>query len=152
MAEEYKKYDSQAEIIMHNARLTKDAQVIEGEKPLVKLSTVCTSRRDRHSDMWLEITVRDFDSAFASYLKKGDKLGFRGFPALRLWGDDNTKFSVEVDRAELCPSIELLMEVKERGFEPGAVKGAKPAAKKTTKKAPRKVVDLDDDLPADEAA
>lgn len=146
MAEEYKKYDSQAGFEMHNARLAKDAQVIEGgDRPLVKLTTVCTSRSERHSDMWVEVTVADRQSDFAKYLKKGDTLGFKGFPALRLWGDDNAKFSFEVVRAELMPSIELFAAVKERGFTPGAANagGKKAAAKPAAKK--RTVKSLDDD-------
>jgi hypothetical protein len=148
---EYKKYDSQAGMWMQNARLAKDPQIIEGgEKPLVKLTVVCTSRSERHDDLWVEIAVNDRQADFASHLEKGDVLGFAGFPAIRRWGDDNEKVSFEVVRAELYPSIDLLQTVKERGWEPGAgsmrgkKKGGKKAAKSAAKK-PRQVQDLDAD-------
>jgi len=151
MSEEYKKYDSQAGSWVQNARLAKDAQVIEGgEKPLVKLTFVLTSRSDRHSDMWVEAAVQDRQSSLAAYLKKGDELGVAGFPALRRWGDNDEKFSIEWVRAEIFPSIELFSELKERGFEPGAQPAKK--GKKTTKPAKgRKILDDDDDLPGDDA-
>lgn len=156
MSEEYKKFDSQAGTWVQNARMAKDAQVIEGgEKPMVKLTFVLTSRSDRHSDLWVEATVQDRQASLASYIKKGDVLGVNGFPALRRWGDDNEKFSFELGRAEIFPSIDLFMELKERGFEPGAeVKTGKKQAKKAAKPAKRQrpVQDLDDDddLPADD--
>lgn len=147
---DYKKYDSQATTIVHNARLTEDATVIEGgEKPLVKIKFVLTSRSERHSDLWVEATVQDRQSDLAKYLKKGDTLGVQGFPALRRWGEDNKMVSFELVRAELMPSIELFVSLKERGFEPGAAKGGKKAPPKKPAKKPVRnpePEDLDDDL------
>lgn len=148
MAEEYRKYDAQAGFWMQNARLTKDPMIIEGgDKPLVKLTFVCTSRSERHSDLWVEVAVNDRQADLASYLEKGDVLGFAGFPAIRKWGDEKQNTSFEVVRAELFPSVGLIMECKERGWEPGAAKGkgkgkAKP---KSNKKATRRVQSIPDD-------
>src|SRR5690606_6463434 len=115
----------------------KEPQIIEGgEKPLVKLTFVCTSRSDRHDDLWVAVAVSDRQADHASHLEKGDTLGFAGFPAIRRWGDDDEKVSFEVVRAELFPSIELIMALKERGWEPGAgaIKGkGKKGGKKTAK-------------------
>jgi single-stranded DNA-binding protein len=153
MADDYKKYDSQIELNWWNMRLAKDPQIIEGgEKPMVKLTAVATSRSERHSDMWLEIVVTDRQSDLAAYMKKGDKLGYKGgFLALRRWGDNNEKFSLELVRGELCVDVDLFVELKERGFTPGATgKGGKAPAKKAAPK--RKVQSLDDDdLPGEGA-
>lgn len=156
MGDDYKKYDSQALFIMWNARLAKEPQVVDaGEKELVKLTVVCTSRSDRHSDLWVELTVQDRQADLAKCLEKGDTFGFQGFPALRRWGDNDEKISFEVNRAELFTSIDLFVQLKERGFEPAAkgnAKGGKKApAKKPAKSNKRPVQDLDDDLPAEES-
>lgn len=147
---DYKKYDSQATFIVHNARLTEDATVLEGgDEPMVKLKFVCTSRSDRHSDMWVEVTVGRGQSGLARYLKKGDTLGVQGFPALRRWGENNDKISFEIVRAEIMPRPELIGELKERGFEPGAGNGGgkKPAKAKPARKVREpEPEDLDDDL------
>src|SRR5689334_6537217 len=128
MTEEYKKYDSQHGYNIHNARLAKDADVKPGNKgPMVRLTFVATSRSDRHSDMWWEATVSDFNAPMAAHLKKGDTLGIEGFPALRRYGDDNEKFSLELLRAEIFPNIDLIKKLKERGFTPGQKTAEKPA-------------------------
>jgi len=156
---EYKKYDSNALFIMQNARLAKDPQIIEGgDKPMVKLTVVLTSRSDRHADTWVEITVNDRQADLASYFEKGDKLGFHGFPATRTWGDNNEKTSFEVVRAELAIPPDLIAECKERGWSSGGeVKGA-GKGKKNAKggktppkgKKQREVQEVDDeDLDAD---
>lgn len=153
MSEEYKRYDSQIEVNTWNMRLAKDAQVIEGgEKPMVKLTVVATSRSERHSDMWLEITAADRQSDLCAHLKKGDKIGVRGgFLALRRWGDNNEKFSLEIIRGEVVVDPDLIAQCKERGFTPGG--NSKPAAKggkvPPKGKAPKKVQSLDDDLEAE---
>lgn len=152
MANEYKRYDSQAGFWMQNARLAKDPQVIEGgEKPMVKLTFVLTSRSDRHEDTWVEVTVNDRQSDLAAALQKGDVIGFAGFPATRVWGDP-PRTSFEVVRAELYPSIDLIVKLKdERGWEPGAgvkAKGGKAAPKKgkfAAKGKRRPVEDIDED-------
>ena len=150
---DYKKFDSQAGIWQQNARLAKDPQVIEGgDKPMVKLTFALESRSERHSTLWAEVTVQDRQSDLASALVKGDVIGWAGFPALRLWGDDKSKSSFEVVRAELFPSIELIMKLKERGWVPGS--GAKPGKKAATKAPPargtkRPVQDLDDEYLGD---
>jgi len=148
--DERKKYDSQAGIWMQNAYLAKDPQIIGGgDKELVKLTFVLTSRSDRHSDTWLEVAVQDRQADLAKYLKKGDVLGFAGFPATRKWGDDNAKTSVEVVRAEIFTAVSLFCECKERGFTPGASGGGKAAsaapAKKKLTPTKRPVQSLDDD-------
>lgn len=150
---EYKSYDTQDQLTIHNARLAKDAQVIEGgEKPLVKLTFVITSRSDRHSDMWVEATVQDRNSDLASFFKKGDLVGLTGKLALRKWGDNNEKFSIELIRAEIHPTPELFAAAKERGWTPGAASATKTETKKDTKKAAPKakakkeIVELEDDI------
>lgn len=155
MADEYKKFDTHDIFTIHNARLAKDATVIEGgEKPMVKLTFVVTSRSDRHSDMWVEATVQDRNSDLASHFKKGDIVGLTGKLALRKWGDNNEKQSVELLRAEVHPTAELFAAAKERGWTPGAARNQsdKPAAKKTTTpakkpaaKAKKEIVDLDEE-------
>jgi hypothetical protein len=151
--EEFKRFDSHAQFSMHNARLAKEPQIIKaGDGEMVKLQVVCTSRNDRHSDLWVEVTVRDGNGDLAKFLQKGDNFGFSGFPALRKWGDNNDKISFEVLRAELFCSIDLFGKLKERGWAPGAAKPratknpARNAGRLTVAKKPRPIVDLDDDL------
>lgn len=154
---DFKKFDSQAGIWQQNGRLTKDPQIIEGgDKPMVKLTFAIESRSERHSTMWWEVTVQDRQSDLAAALQKGDVLGWAAFPAMRMWGDNNDKHSLEAVRAELFPSIELIVKLKARGWVPGqkpAAKGAKAAAKgkaKPAAKGKKQVQSLDDDdLPAD---
>ncbi len=140
---DYKRFDTHDTFTIHNARLAKDPAIIEGgEKPLVKLTFVSTTRSERYEDLWIEAAVRDGQADLATHLKKGDTIGITGKPAFRRWGDDNAKVSFELLRAELFPPIELFQTLKERGFTPGggskkpATKGAKPA---------RKIVNLDDE-------
>lgn len=142
---EYKKYDSTCYVTFHNARLAKDAEVRDGEHgKMVRITTVATSRHDKFSDLWLEVNVGSFNANAAAYLEKGDVLSFTGRLALRRWGDDDEKFSIVVERAELFIPIELLAALKERGFDPsdsggGDKKGkGKPAGKSNGKKAPAK--------------
>lgn len=151
MSDDYKKYDSQDNYNIHNARLTKDATVNEGTKgPMVRLTFVSTSRNDRHSDLWVEATVNDFQASMATYLKKGDVIGVSGKPALRRYGDNDEKISFEIVRADIHPSIPLFQALKERGFEPGAKPGAKKTgAKKTTTKPAKTVVEIPDDDDSD---
>jgi hypothetical protein len=151
MAEDFKKYDSHIDIDAKNMRLAKPPQVIEGgEKPMVKLTFAVESRSERHSTLWTEVTVNDRQSDLAAALEKGDVICWRGFPALRMWGDNNDKFSFEVVRAELFPSIELLQKLKERGWVPGAGVKKSGAKGKAAVKAPparkgRAVQNLDDE-------
>lgn len=154
MSDDRKKYDSQCGIWAHNARLAKDPQIIEGgDKPMIKLTFALESRSERHSTAWWEVTVNDRQSDLGAALQKGDVVGFAGFPAMRKWGDNQEKVSLECVRAELFPSIELIMRLKERGWVPGAGAKAKqsvpakkvpPPAKKFPPKRP--IQDLDDDL------
>lgn len=146
---EYRKFDSSAKYIIHNARLAKDAEVKETEKgKLVRLTFVDTSRNDADSDMWIEATVQDRNADFAAFLKKGDTLGVEGKLCLRRYGDNNEKFAHNLRFAEIFPPIGLHVEVKERGFTPGAGKPAtkgKTAPKGKPAPAKRAPVDLDDD-------
>ncbi len=146
---EFKKYDSHCDIDAKNMRLAKEPQIIEGgEKPMVKLTFALESRSERHSTMWVECTVSDRQADMAAQMKQGDIICWRGFPALRRWGDNNDKSSFEVVRTELFPSIELLVKLKERGWVPGGgVKASAKADKKPVKAPPKRrpVVALDDD-------
>lgn len=140
---EHKKYDSQHIYIIHNARLTADPKIISNG-PVV-LTFAAESSSDRHSTMWWEAKLNsDSGTAeFARHLKKGDTLGIEGFPALYRWGDNNEKFSLELLRVNLRPSIELIQKVKERGFAGKSGEAKKPANKSVVKA--RKIVDLDEE-------
>lgn len=139
---DYKKYDSQDRYSIYNATLAKDPRITEGNNgTMVSLTFVSNSRSDRHTDLWVEANVGDFQTALARYLKKGDVLGVSGKPALRNWDDKegNERQSFELVRAEIFPPISLFMELKERGFTPGAApKGGKKNAAKGSTKAPAK--------------
>ncbi len=66
---EFKSYDSQDRYSIHNARLTKDATVTPGNKGnMVRITFVSTSRNDRHSDLWVEANIGDFQSGMAEFL------------------------------------------------------------------------------------
>lgn len=150
MADEFKSYDSQDRYSIHNARLTKDAEVRDGTKgPMVRLTFVSTCRGERHSDLWIEATVSDFNSAMAAHLKKGDVIGIAGKPGLRRYGDDNEKFSFELLRADIYPSIPLIQALKERGFTPGQAATTKKAAPKKATVAKKTVVEIPDDDDSD---
>lgn len=154
MAEEFRKYDSQDNYTIHNARLTADAQVIPTDSdrpPMVKLKFASEHRSDRYETLWVEATVADRHAGLARYLKKGDVLGVSGKPGLRRWGDDNDKISFELTYAEIMPSIELIAAAKERGFTPGGnvVQKVKETAKKARTRRAVKQVEQDLDLDAD---
>lgn len=153
--EEFRRFDSLDRYEIHSARLTKDAEVRDGEHgQMVRVTFVSTCRSERYENLWVEANVQDFQCDIAAYMKKGDVLGVRGKPGLRRYGDDNEKISFEIIRAELMIPASLFSELKERGWEPGAGKD-KPAKKggklpPKGKKAPpaktkRTVVDVDDD-------
>ncbi len=161
---EYKKRDSSDRYEMCGARLTKDAEARDTEYgKMVRLSFASESRREAHTTLWVEANVQKFQTEIAAFLRKGDILHqVRGKPALRMWGDNNDKFSFICDNAELVIPHALFVELKERGFEPGAkaeapklvtgkkaapVTGKKPApaTKPPVKKAPPPVDIPDDD-------
>jgi single-stranded DNA-binding protein len=137
---EYKSYDSDTKVTYCGARLTKDAESRDGEHgKMVRLTVVATSRKDAYSDLFLEVNVADFHAELASFLKKGDTLHkIHGQLCLRRYGDENEKFSIVVDRAEITVPIALQGECKEeRGWTPGqksAAGGKKEAGKKDAKK------------------
>ncbi len=152
---EFKKYDSQTTFIGHNMRLTKDADVKEGQKgKMVSLTVVSTSRNDKDSDMWIEVLVSDFHAELAAHLIKGDTIGVQGFMVLQKYGDPE-RVALKLRQAQVYTSVDLFVAAKERGFTPGgstsapkgapAKAGAKPVAKKAAMKpAGRKTVDLDE--------
>jgi single-stranded DNA-binding protein len=159
---EYKKRDTSDKYEMCGARLTKDAEARDTEYgKMVRLSFASESRREAHTTLWVEANVQKFQTEIAAFLKKGDILHqVRGKPALRIWGDNNDKFSFICDNAELVIPHALFVELKARGFEPGAktepapvagkksapVAGKKPApATKPVKKAPPPIEIPDDD-------
>lgn len=157
--DEYKRFDTSDAYEIHHARLTKDAEVRDGDRgQMVRLTFVSTCRSERYENLWVEANVQDFQADIAAFMKKGDVIGVRGKPGLRRYGDDNEKISFELIRAELKIPPSLYGDLKERGWEPGAG-GEKPAAKKGGKtpakggKVPAKgkqaakkeVIDLDDD-------
>lgn len=140
---EYKTYDSDDTYTMHNATLTHDPRVVEGNNgPIVSIKFVSTCRSDRYTQLWVEATVQDFQAGLARHLKKGDTLSVVGKPGLRPWTDKEgaDRVSFELLRAEIKVPIKLFMEMKDRGFTPGASKpnGKKNAAKGNTKAAPAK--------------
>lgn len=117
----YRKYDTNDKVRFAGARLAKDAESRDGEHgPMVRLTTVSTSRKDAHEDLWLEVNVGDFHAVAASYLKKGDVVHLiEGKLCLRKYGDDKEKFSIVIDRADVIIPLELQAELKERGWVPG---------------------------------
>ncbi len=149
MSEEKKQYDTMDRFEMMGARIQKDAEVTTGDRgKMVRLTILSTSRRERNSPAWFEVNVSDFQAEIASYLKKGDVLHRVGGKfTLRKYGENESRIALGIERAELDIPIDLFMALKERGFTPGAGKGAagKPAVKTFVKKAPRPVVDLDDE-------
>jgi hypothetical protein len=165
---EYKKYDTQDKLRIAGARLAKDAESRDGTHgKMVRLTVVSTSRKDQHSDLWLEINVGDFHAEAASHLLKGDTVHLiEGKPCLRRYGDENEKWSLVLDRAEVIIPLDLQKELKERGWVPGeskangakaakpAAKTAKPAAKPVGKPAAKKPTPVEipdeDDAPADD--
>jgi single-stranded DNA-binding protein len=157
VATEFKNYDSSDCYEIHNARLSADAKVIttEGGR-MVKLTFASTCRNDRYETLWVEATVGDWQSGLAMHLKKGDTLGVKGKPGLRRFGDDNDKISFELIRAEIMVPPALFVELKERGFTPGAdgaAKKGKPVAKKgKPASVKRTVVEVPDDDDDDEDA
>lgn len=152
MSEYKKQYDSQVVVIWHNARLTKDPEVVQfGDGELVKLTSVMTSRKEGNAEVWYTIVPRKFDVGKSKYLKKGDTVSVQGFPTAREWTnkEGQTKLSHSIDQAEIIISPNMIGELKERGWVPGAKTSAaevpvKPAAKpaKTPKVA---IVDPDDE-------
>lgn len=162
MAEEkeFKKYDTQDKLRICGARLAKDAESRDGEHgKMVRLTVVSTSRKPAHSDLWLEVNVGDFHAEAASFLKKNDTVHFiEGKPCLRRYGDNNEKFSLVVDRAEVIIPLDLQKELKDRGWIPGSSSKAggkapakkagatKPSAKPAAKKpVPVEISDEDED-------
>lgn len=147
---EFKAYDSNDLYECCGARLAKDAEVREtANGRMVRLTFVSTSRRAGENgieDMWVEANVNDFQSDLAAHLKKGDVLHkIHGKPYLRKWGEDGTKISFCVERAQLVVPLDLFKALKERGFVPGA-KGAAAGKKPATKKpAGRKAIELPED-------
>ncbi len=158
---EFKSYDSSDKYRCNGVRLAKDAESRDGDHgKMVRLTFVSTSRKDAHSDLWVECNVADFQAEAASFLLKGDILHeVEGKPCLRRYGDDNEKFSFVVDRASIVIPLALFAELKERGFVPnggkpaakpakkGAKPAVKPAVKPATKPAAKKkvVVEIPDD-------
>jgi single-stranded DNA-binding protein len=163
---EYKNYDPQDTFTIHNARLAKPADVRDTEKgKMVKLTFVSTSRSETDSDLWVECTVSDRQTDLAAFLQKGDVIGISGKPCLRRFGDNNEKFAFNLRRAEIFPSVDLFVALKERGFTPGTAGKAPqkttglsaralntyvPPKKLPPKKPARVIHDLDEDLPAGE--
>lgn len=154
---EYRKYDTQDRLRIAGARLAKDPESRDGEHgKMVRLTVVSTSRKEAHSDLWLEVNVGDFHAEAASFLVKGDTVHLiEGKPCLRRYGDDNEKFSLVVDRAEVIIPLDLQATLKERGWVPGAKTSgkaagkpagkAKPASKPAAPKKKVEVVEVEDD-------
>lgn len=158
---EFKKYNTKDAYEIHDARLSKDATVLPGNKGnMVKISFASETTgadkegQDRYSTLWVEGSVNDFNADAAAFLKKNDVLGVRGKPALRLWGDG--KFSFELVRCELFMSPELMKKLKERGWVPGQKtdakaagqpnkKGASKPAAKPAGKPKKEIVEIPDD-------
>ncbi len=154
---DYKKYDSDDKYLIHNARLAKDPKVFENDNgKLVLLTFVSSSRREEHEEIWITAKVGGRNAELASFLAAKDVLSIEGKPVLKRWGEDGDKLSYELEFADIHVSIDLFMELKERGFTPGAKGesgkgGAKgggkkaPAGAKGPKKGTRVVVDPEDD-------
>lgn len=153
METDYKKYDSASKYECCGVRLAKDAEVREtANGRMVRLTFVDSSRRAGDNgieDMWVEANVNDFQSDAAAHMKKGDVLHkVDGKPYLRKWGENESKVSFCLERAQLVIPLDLFAPLKERGFVPGAKTSAaakKPAAKKPATRAP--IALPDDDLP-----
>lgn len=139
---EFKKYDTKATYAVWNARLAKDAVVKEfGENTFVSVTFVDSSRLDGDEEMWIEANVNKSNAVLASYLEKGDVVGFdNGKLTMRRWGDDNDKVAFNLRNASIVVDPGLLATLKERGWVPGSeeMKGAEeevrvPAKGKTGK-------------------
>ena len=121
MAEEFKSYDSTDEYKYSGARLTKDAEVRDtaGGK-MVRLQVVSTSRNKGKrgiDDLWIDVEVADFFVEAASFMKQKDVLHeIRGKPYLRRYGDNNERFAICLERAQLVIPSELKKQLKERGW------------------------------------
>lgn len=168
---EFKKYDTRSSMQYWGVRLAKNAQVKEfGENNFVVVTFVDSSRFDGDEDMWIDANVNKRDTVLASYLEKGDIVGFAGGKlTMRRWGDDNDKVAFNLRNADLVTPPDLFNTLKERGWTPGSdelrsdEEEEKPAAKPSGKKrgrppgsgkkteAPKKTknvpveIDLDDD-------
>lgn len=162
---EYKKFDTKANHQYFNVRLTKDATVKEfSDNKQVSLTFVDSSRRDNDEEMWVDAKVVNSQKAMSSYLEKGDVVTFSsGKLTMRRYGDDNEKVAFSLDNAQVEVTIDLLVQLKERGFVPGAeapLKGDAPVKKKSaapTKGKPgpkpgvKKNIPIEIDLDDDEA-
>lgn len=149
MATEYRKYDSAATLVFHNARVTGDVKVISDT--FVKVPVVMTSSNEGDDDMWLDVVPFDGQAPIAGFIEKGDLISFEGFLTQQTWGEDKDKTSHTVKRARIHMSPEYIATLKERGFTPGGGgkskgkggKVSKPA--KGGKPAKREIAIPDDD-------
>jgi single-stranded DNA-binding protein len=148
---EYKKYDSDIEVEARNVRLTKDAE--EKGENFVKLTFCGESRGEKDSPMWWDVIPFDGQAELAKFLRKGDTLSITGFPTMQRYGESDEKVGLTLKKARLHIPLDLFVELKDRGFEPGAASTSgkgKPAGKPASKPAPAKkskrpVVDISDD-------
>lgn len=149
---EFKKFDSQVQLTVFNARLTKDPRIVEmADGEIVSFTIVLTSRREKHCDVWYDVMPRKFDADKCKFLKKGDVVSFTGFPCAREWASETgKKMAHEVTDANVIITPALLGELKERGWVPGVKTSvaAKAPVKSPAKpvKAPKvAIVDPDDE-------
>ena len=141
---EFKKYDSDDVYINYSARLTKDPEVrVVGNKELVRLTFVSTSRAEGDEDMWIEATPQDSQMEIAKFLRHKDVLPIEGKPTLRKYGENKEKHAYNLRRTKLHINVELLMRCKERGYVP--VKEGDTPRPANTRPSQRKVMNLDDE-------
>lgn len=144
MSKEYKKYDTEDSWVIHNGRLTADAEWITDEA--VKVTMVSTSRNDNDADIWVDIILGGGQADYASRLKKGDIISATGKLTMHRFGDDHEKVGFQLRLPRVHYALPLLQELGERGESGGKSKKAKPARGRSRRAEPdREVIDLDDE-------
>jgi hypothetical protein len=122
---EIQKYDSDATMTVHHARLVEDAKEFGGDA--VKIRFVVSSRLDKDEDMWTDAVTSSYQTALAKNLKKGDVLTVEGFPTFQRWGDGGQKISMTLRFAKFHFPVTLIGILKEREGLKGAKIGATPS-------------------------
>ncbi len=147
MSEDFRKFDSQAELTIHNARVAQEPKIIK--EGFMKFTTVLTSSNENDIEVWWTVIPQERDFELAQYIQKGDVFTVVGFPTANLWGE-NDKMEHVLKFPRLRYPISLLKTLRERQDAAGGAKGkatAKPVAKGNgtlTKRVSR--IQLDDDF------
>lgn len=128
---EITKYDSDATMTIHHARLVEDAKEFGGTDGAVKIRFVVSSRLEKDEDMWTDAVTSSYQAALAKNLKKGDVLTVEGFPTFQRWGDGGQKISMTLRFAKFHFPVTLIGILKEREGAKGAKIGVPAKATRT---------------------